>query len=96
MQLGKRLSQILGMHELVRGVLQLHLPPVGGARRWGDEEQFARIRQTQMFVPGVYWGVFSKVDACPVAQDVFAVPDGADADGGFLVEKGYDDAAERL
>lgn len=97
-QLGERLGEILGVHHGVGGILHALLPVVGRARGRADEEELAGVGQGQVLVGGGYvdGGGLAKVDAAALAEDGLTVPDGADGDGGLLVEEGDDDAAERL
>lgn len=95
-QLGQGVGQVLGVDELVGGVLEADLPAVGRAGRGGDEEELAGVGEGEVLVPLVDGGGLSKVDAALLAHDGLAVPDLADGDGGLLVVEGDDDAAERL
>lgn len=95
-QLGEGLCEVLGVDELVRGVLEAHLPAVRRAGRGRDEEELAGVGQLEVLGLGVGGGGLAKVDLELLAHDALAVPDLADGDGGVLVEEGDDDAPERL
>lgn len=89
-------GQVVGVHELVGGVLEAHLPAVRRRGRRRDEEELAGVRQGEAVVGGVDGRVLAEVDAGAVAHDALAVPGLADADGGLLVRERDDDAPERL
>jgi hypothetical protein len=97
-QLRQSVGEIVGMHHLIGGILELHLPAVWRTGRRADEEQFPRVGQGEVvvFVSQVGGGGGTEVDAAPLPQDGLAVPDGAYLDGGLLVEEGDDYAPEGL
>ena len=96
MQFRQRLCQILGVHNLVRRILVLHLP--AHWRTWWrtDEEQLVALWQRQVLICGVHGRIDAKVDADSVAHDCLAVERLADGDGVGRVKEGYDDALEGL
>lgn len=85
------------MDELVRGVLEAHLPAVGRAWRRGDEEELSGVGEGEVVGLGlVYRGRLAKVDLDALAHDGLAVPDLADGESGLDGVEGDDDAAEGL
>lgn len=70
LELGQGLSQVTGVHLLVGWVLVAHLPSVGRAGRWGDEEELVELRGfEESLALGLFlaqdWGGLAKVDARP-------------------------------
>ena len=95
-ELGEGGGEVIGVDELVGGVLEAHLPAVGRARGWGDEEELAGVGEGEMLVAGTDGCVLAKVDLDLLAEDGLAVPYLADEDGAVLVKEGDDDATEGL
>ena len=95
-QAGEGVGEVLGVDHLVGGVLELHLPAVGRGGGRADEEELSGVGEGQVAVPRVYGGRLAEVDTASVAHDGLAVPDGADVDGGLLVEEGDDYTAKGL
>jgi hypothetical protein len=95
-QLGKCISQILSVDQLVGRILKAHLPAVRRARRGRDEEELAGVGESEVLVALVDGRGFSKVDAALLAHDGLIIPDLADVYCGLLIEEGDDDAAEGL
>jgi len=93
-QLSQGVGQVLGVHLRIGRILELHLPPVRRARRRADEKELAGVGQGQAVRRGRDGRMLAKVDAAAVAHDGLAVPHAAHSDGGVLVEKRNDDAAE--
>ena len=49
-ELGEGLGEVLGVNELVRGVLEAHLPSVRRRGRGADEEELASVGQLEVAV----------------------------------------------
>lgn len=96
MQLGKRCSQVLGMHDLVRWFLVVHLPAHGRRWRGRDEEQLVRLGQRQVLVAGVQRSIQTKVHPHTTAHYLLAINLLADRDSGVDIEERNDDAFKRL
>ena len=97
-ELGEGLGEVVGVDELVRGVLEAHLPAMRGRGRGADEEQLAGVGQLEVavLIGKVHRGVLAEVDAASLPHDGLAIPYRPHAHGGLLIREGHDDAAEGL
>jgi hypothetical protein len=93
-QLSKRISEILSVDQLVGRILEAHLPAMGRARWWRDEEELASIRKSKVLIALVDRCRHAKVDTALLTHDSLVIPYLANGDSSLLVEEGDNDTAE--
>lgn len=95
-QLGQRLGKVLGVDQLIRSILEAHLPAVRWRGRRRDEEQLAGIREREVLVTSLDGCRLSEIDLDLLAHNELGVPGLSNGDSGVNVEEGDEDAAEGL
>lgn len=94
-QLGQSVGQILGVDQLVGGVLEALLPVVRWRGRGRDEEELAGVGEGEVQVlVCVDGGGLAKVGAAAFAHNGLAIPDGAHGDGVVVGVEGDEDTTE--